>query len=164
MDREGEFIKLLQQHQGIIYKVCRVYSKQAEDWDDMYQEIALQAWKSFSTFRGEARFSTWLYRVALNTAITQYRRSKKTTVIPEATDLMVSPASEPDPKEEQLKAMYRAIAELSEVDKAIVLLFLDDYPYEDIGQMMGITPNHVAVKMSRIKTKLQSLTQQSLPK
>ena len=77
---------------------------------------------------------------------------------------MVSPASEPDPKEEQLKAMYRAIAELSEVDKAIVLLFLDDYPYEDIGQMMGITPNHVAVKMSRIKTKLQSLTQQSLPK
>jgi RNA polymerase sigma-70 factor (ECF subfamily) len=164
MDREGEFIKLLQQHQGIIYKVCRVYSKQAEDWDDMYQEIALQAWKSFSTFRGEARFSTWLYRVALNTAITQFRRSKKTAVIPEATEQLTTPASEPDPKEEKLQAMYRAIAELSGVDKAIVLLFLDDYPYEDIGQMMGITPNHVAVKMSRIKTKLQSLTQQSLPK
>jgi len=164
MDREGEFIKLLQQHQGIIYKVCRVYTKQADDWDDMYQEIALQAWKSFSTFRGDAKFSTWLYRVALNTAITLFKRSKKAAVLPEATEQLTTPASEPDPKEEQLQAMYHAIAELSEVDKAIVLLFLDDYPYEDIGQMMGITPNHVAVKMSRIKTKLQSLTQQSLPK
>ena len=161
MRQEEVFIELLQQHERIINKVCRVYAQAAEDRNDLYQELALQAWRSYPTFRGDAQFSTWLYRVALNTAITQFRKSKKATTTPELLEPFVAPAAETDTEEEQLQSMYRAIAKLSELDKAIVLLYLDDYPYDDIGRVMGITPNHVAVKMSRIKTKLQSLTQQS---
>lgn len=161
MNRESEFIALLETHQRIVKKVCRIYAHTTEDRDDLYQEIALQAWRSFPRFRGDAQFSTWLYRVSLNTAITHYRKEQKKAAIPVLSEEVVAPASDMDPKEEQLQSMYRAISTLSELDKAIVLLYLEDYPYDDIGQMIGITPNHVAVKMSRIKIKLQSLTQAS---
>lgn len=162
MNRESEFIALLEAHQRIVKKVCRIYAHTSEDRNDLYQEIALQAWRSFPRFRGDAQFSTWLYRVSLNTAITHFRNEQKKASIPALNEEVVAPVSEMDPREEQLESMYRAISSLSELDKAIVLLYLDDYPYDDIGQMMGITPNHVAVKMSRIKIKLQSLTQVSL--
>ncbi|MCE2974027.1 MAG: sigma-70 family RNA polymerase sigma factor [Sediminibacterium sp.] len=161
MNRESEFIALLEAYQRIVKKVCRIYAHTTEDRNDLFQEIALQAWRSFPRFRGDAQFSTWLYRVSLNTAITFYRKEQKKTSVPVLSDEFVAPASELDPREEQLESMYRAISTLSELDKAIVLLYLEDYPYDDIGQMMGITPNHVAVKMSRIKIKLQSLTQAS---
>jgi RNA polymerase sigma-70 factor (ECF subfamily) len=161
MNRENEFIQLLEAHQRIVKKVCRIYAHTTEDRNDLFQEVALQAWRSFSRFRGDAQFSTWLYRVSLNTAITFFRKEQKKTSVPVLSEEVVAPASEPDPREEQLELMYRAISTLSDLDKAIVLLYLEDYPYDDIGQMMGITPNHVAVKMSRIKIKLQSLTQAS---
>jgi RNA polymerase sigma-70 factor (ECF subfamily) len=99
--------------------------------------------------------------VSLNTALTHFRKEQKKASIPVLNEEVVAPVSEMDPREEQLESMYRAISSLSELDKAIVLLYLEDYPYDDIGQMIGITPNHVAVKMSRIKIKLQSLTQAS---
>jgi len=161
MNRESEFIALLETHQRIVKKVCRIYAHTTEDRNDLYQEIALQAWRSFPRFRGDAQFSTWLYRVSLNTAITYFRKEQKKASIPVLNEEVVAPVSEMDPREEQLESMYRAISSLSELDKAIVLLYLEDYPYDDIGQMIGITPNHVAVKMSRIKIKLQSLTQAS---
>lgn len=161
MHRESEFIQLLEAHQRIIRKVCRIYAHTSEDRNDLYQEIALQAWRSFPRFRGDAQFSTWLYRVSLNTAITFFRKEQKKTSLPVLNEEVVAPASEIDPREEQLELMYKAIASLSDLDKAIVLLYLEDYPYDDIGQMIGITPNHVAVKMSRIKIKIQSLTQAS---
>lgn len=137
-----------------------MYVQRAEDRDDLFQEITLQAWKSYPRFKGDARFSTWLYRVALNTAITHFRKQQKNPLRQSeetAIDLQDTPT---DPTEEQFQMMYKAIGELSEVDKALVLLYLEDYPYDDIAQMMGITANHVAVKMNRIKTKLQSITQQ----
>ena len=160
MSKEKEFISLLNEHQRIIHKVCNLYMDAHADREDLFQEITLQAWKAYGNFRGDAKFSTWLYRVALNTAITFFRKEKRqpdifsTETVPDfnATD-------DYDPIEEQVKAMYAAIGELSKIDKAIVMLYLEDYSYNDIGDMMGITANNVAVKMNRIKTKLKESTQ-----
>jgi len=127
-----------------------------QDKKDLFQEVVLNAWKGFQNFKGDAKFSTWLYRVALNTAITFYRKEKnqlKTSVFNEAyTDSFIDL---PAPEDEQVNAMYRSISELSDVDKALVMLYLEDYPYHDIGEIMGISANNVAVKMSRIKTRLK---------
>ena len=160
MSKEKEFISLLNEHQRIIHKVCNLYMDAHADREDLFQEITLQAWKAYGNFRGDAKFSTWLYRVALNTAITFFRKEKRqpdifsTETVP---DFNATGAY--DPIEEQVKAMYAAIGELSKIDKAIVMLYLEDYSYNDIGDMMGITANNVAVKMNRIKTKLKESTQ-----
>lgn len=160
MSKEKEFIALLNEHQRIIHKVCNLYMDANADREDLFQEITLQAWKAYGNFRGDAKFSTWLYRVALNTAITFFRKEKRqpdifsTEAVP---DFNANDAY--DPIEEQVKAMYAAIGELSKIDKAIVMLYLEDYNYNDIGEMMGITANNVAVKMNRIKTKLKESTQ-----
>lgn len=157
MPDEQEFISVINQHQKIIHKVCSVYMDMQTDREDLFQEIVLQAWKSYSTFRGEAQFSTWLYRVALNTAITFFRKKKnqpkifKTEIFPELVE-------QKNTDEEQLSAMYKAISELSSIDKALVMLYIEDYNYNEIGDMMGISPNNVAVKMIRIKTKLKEST------
>jgi RNA polymerase sigma factor (sigma-70 family) len=159
MASEKEFITLLNQHQKIVYKVCNLYMDSHADREDLFQEITLQAWKAYENFRGDAKFSTWLYRVALNTAITFFRKEKRkpaiysTDTVPEQTEECY------DPIEEQVKAMYAAIGNLSKIDKAIVMLYLEDYSYIEIGEMMGITANNVAVKMNRIKLKLKEETQ-----
>lgn len=158
MSSEKEFITLLNQHQKIVYKVCNLYMDRHADREDLFQEITLQAWKAYASFRGDAKFSTWLYRVALNTAITFFRKEKRKPEI-YATDQLPEKQEEyADPIEEQVKAMYAAIGDLSKIDKAIVMLYLEDYDYREIGEMMGITANNVAVKMNRIKIKLKEAT------
>jgi len=154
MPDEQEFISVINQHQKIIHKVCAVYMDTQTDREDLFQEITLQAWKSFAAFRGEAQFSTWLYRVALNTAITFFRKEKKQPVIFNA-EIFPEITEQKNIDEEQLTVMYKAIAELSGIDKALVMLYIDDYNYREIGEIMGISPNNVAVKMIRIKTKLK---------
>lgn len=158
MPSEKEFVTLLNQHQKIVYKVCNLYMDSVPDREDLFQEITLQAWKAYGSFRGDAKFSTWLYRVALNTAITFFRRDKRKPGIISA-ETLPDAADEPgDPVEEQVKAMYTAIGHLSKVDKAIVMLYLEDYSYNEIGETMGITANNVAVKMNRIKARLKEQT------
>ncbi|HJV18296.1 MAG TPA: sigma-70 family RNA polymerase sigma factor [Sediminibacterium sp.] len=161
MPAEKEFIALLNQHQKIIYKVCNLYMQSHTDREDLFQEITLQAWKAFGKFRGDARFSTWLYRVALNTAITYFRKEKKNIVFT-TNELPEQSMGPQDPIEMQTKAMYAAIANLSRIDKAIVMLYLEDYSYNEISEVVGITPNHIAVKMNRIKAKLKEHTQKHL--
>ncbi|SKA10342.1 RNA polymerase sigma factor [Sediminibacterium ginsengisoli] len=159
MPAEKDFIILLNQHQKIIHKVCNLYMDAAADREDLFQEITLQAWKAYGNFRGDAKFSTWLYRVALNTAITYFRKEKKKPEIFTSEHLPEDRQAETtDPVEEQVKALYAAIGDLSRIDKAIVMLYLEDYSYNEIGDMMGITANNVAVKMNRIKTKLREQT------
>jgi RNA polymerase sigma factor (sigma-70 family) len=160
MPAEKEFIALLNEHQRIIHKVCNLYMDAHADREDLFQEITLQAWKAYAGFRGDAKFSTWLYRVALNTAITFFRKEKRKPDIYSTESVPDMSGNETyDPIEEQVKAMYTAIGDLSKIDKAIVMLYLDDYNYNDIGDMMGITANNVAVKMNRIKTRLKESTQ-----
>jgi len=156
MPEESSFISLIETHQRIIHKVCRLYMQDPQDRKDLFQEIMLAAWKSYPQFRGEARFSTWLYRVALNTAITFFRKEQRQPITAPLPHQMMQAADYNDTTEqEQLTVMHQAIAQLSAVDKALVMLYLEDYNYNEMGEMMGITPNNVAVKMNRIKTKLK---------
>ncbi len=158
-ESEKEFLHQLNEHQKIIHKVCNLYMHFPEDKEDLFQEVTLQAWKAFHKFRGDAKFSTWLYRVALNTAITFFRKEKRQSFIDsvsEIPDKQVS--SEKDQIEEQTRAMYLAIGELSKIDKAIVMLYLEDYSYAEISDIIGITANNIAVKMNRIKSRLREAT------
>jgi len=156
---EKEFIQLLNQNQKIIHKVCNLYMNWQEDKEDLFQEITLQAWKAFSQFRGDAKFSTWLYRVALNTAITFFRKDKKNAFIATVSEVPeLALPSDKDPIEDKTKAMYKAIAALSKIDKAIVMLYLEDYSYAEISEIIAITASNIAVKMNRIKVKLREAT------
>jgi RNA polymerase sigma factor (sigma-70 family) len=154
---EKEFVELLNKHQNIIHKICNVYMDNAPAKEDLFQEITLQAWKSIKNFRGDAQFSTWLYRVALNTAITFFRKEKK-QVDTTYTEYFPDTKEEYDPVEEQVQAMYKAIAALSKIDKALVMLYLDDYSYKEMAEVLGMTVTNIGVKMNRIKTKLKEET------
>ncbi|GGH70740.1 RNA polymerase sigma-70 factor (ECF subfamily) [Filimonas zeae] len=154
MPESAEFIALLSQHRNIIHKVCNLYMDNSEQREDLFQEITLQAWKSYPHFKGDARFSTWLYRVALNTAITYFKKEQRRSAVVLATNFPET-SDTPDPVQEQLMAMYKAIATLSKIDKALVMLYLEDYSYQEIGDMLGITANNVAVKMNRVKSRLK---------
>ena len=154
MPGANEFIDLLNHNQNIIHKVCNLYMDNISDREDLFQEITLQAWNAYNSFRNESKFSTWLYRVALNTAISFYRKEKRKPVI-QSLNQIPEHADDANNKEEQMQAMYKAINALSKIDKALIMLYLEDYNYEEIGNILGITANNVAVKMNRIKTKLK---------
>ena len=156
---EHQFVSQLEANQNIVHKVCSLYTDNREAHNDLFQEITIQLWKAYPRFRGDSKFSTWMYRVALNTAITLYRKSKKQprtqdfdTVIYRVT------AEQYDPTEEQhLKLMYSAIRELGDIDKALVFLYLEDKSYSEIAETLGISEVNARVKMNRIKTKLKTI-------
>jgi RNA polymerase sigma factor (sigma-70 family) len=154
---EKEFVDLLDKHQNIIHKICNVYMDAQADREDLFQEITLQAWRSINNFRGDSQFSTWLYRVALNTAITFYKKEKKHAATTYTESLPIV-TEEYNPAEEQVQALYQAISGLSKIDKALVMLYLDDYSYKEMAAMLGITVTNVGAKMNRVKTKLKEET------
>jgi RNA polymerase sigma-70 factor (ECF subfamily) len=156
---EKEFLQIITDNQGIIHKVCSIYCDLEEDRRDLFQEIVAQLWKSYPSFRNEAKFSTWMYRVALNTAITNFKKDKrqpdKTAVSVES--LQVAEELYDMQTEEQIKVLHHAVAKLTGIEKSIILLFLEDKKYEEIAEITGITQNYVRVKMNRIKKKLKLL-------
>jgi RNA polymerase sigma factor (sigma-70 family) len=159
---EQEFVQYIQAHQRIIHKICHVYAADAADREDLFQEILMQAWRAAPQFKYAAQFSTWLYRIGLNTAIAHFRKTGlqlRFTNIDTAT--LQLPESTAD-RSAELEALYTAIGELGKVDKAIMMLWLDDFDYNAIGEMLGISPNNVAVKMLRIREKLKSTVKKHL--
>lgn len=159
MSIEKDFITLVTSNQAIIHRICCMYLDNKADREDLFQEIVLQAWKSFKSFRGDAKFQTWLYRVGLNTAITYIKRGNRDTL----AELQYSQESYCEiayREDEDTLLMYQAISRLTKVEKALVTLYLEDYSYNEIAETLGMTPNHIAVKISRIKTKLKQLSKQ----
>lgn len=156
--KEQAFVNAIGEHKGIIFKVCRMYCPAGEDCDDLYQDIVVQLWRAWESFRGEAKLSTWIYRVALNTAISGLRRDKRK---PEnhqlSPDLLQLPQEDAQRKKEEIEMLHMAIARLSDVEKAMVMLYLEEQSYEDIAHIMGITQNNVRVKMLRIREKLRKI-------
>ena len=152
-----DFLRNITQNQGIIHKVARIYCDDEDDRKDLFQEILIQLWKSYDKFREQSKFSTWMYRVAINTAITNFKRDKKSRKSEIGKDLYQL-ADEPydEEKEEHLKLLYEAINQLTGIEKSITLLYLEDKPYEEISEITGISQNYVRVKMNRIKKKLES--------
>lgn len=156
---EKEFLQIITENQGIIHKVCSIYCDSEEDRRDLFQEILVQLWKSFPSFRNESKFSTWMYRVALNTAITSFKKEKRQpdkSGIP-YENLQLAVEAYDTSTEEQIRMLNVAVAQLTGIEKSIVLLFLEDKKYEEIAEITGITQNYVRVKMNRIKKKLKLL-------
>lgn len=156
---EKEFLQIIQKNQGIIHKVSNIYCDTDDDRRDLFQEIVAQLWKSYPSFRKESKVSTWMYRVALNTAITSFKKSKRR---PDQNHLTYENFQIVDEKydtetEEKIKLLHKAIKHLTGIEKSIVLLFLENKKYEDIAEITGITQNYVRVKMNRIKKKLKKL-------
>ncbi len=156
---ERQFVVLLEKKQNIVHKICRLYTNDADAHNDLFQEISIQLFKAYPKFRGEAKFSTWMYRVALNTAITLYRKSKKRIRTQDFDTVMFKVASEDydNTVEQQLKLMYAAVKQLNDIDKALVFLYLEDKPYSEISETLGITEVNARVKMNRVKKKLKEL-------
>ena len=149
---------MINTHRGIIYKVCNLYGHEKDYREDLFQEIVLQLWKSFPSFRQQSMISTWMYRVALNTAISSFRREKKK---PESQSLSTAALQIPDMTdlEEQERAgmLEQAIQQLTKIEKALIMLYLDEKSYREISEIMGITQSNVGVKLNRIKSKLEKI-------
>lgn len=144
----------------MLFKVCNLYCEHAFERQDLFQEIVIQLWKAFPGFRGESKFSTWLYRIALNTAISDLRRKKKhiVSIEPESLPDGIEDIESYKEKEEKLIQLYKAINQLTEIEKAIVMLYLEDKSYDEMEDILGINQNNLRVKMNRIKEKLRKLT------
>ena len=156
---EHSFVELLETHQNIVHKVCRLYTNNYDAHNDLFQEITIQLWKAYPKFRGDAKFSTWMYRVGLNTAITLYRKSKRTinTTEFDTVQFKIKADEYDDTEEQQLKLLYSAVYELNDIEKALVFLYLEDKNYKEISETMGISEVNARVKMNRVKTKLRTI-------
>jgi len=150
------FLDLTHKHQSIIHKICFVYCKNKADREDLQQEITLQLWKSFPSFNENAAFSTWMYRVALNTAINQTRRPGLLFDRSSPPEIPYDPADAYQLSEE-IQILYKAISQLRKVEKAIILLWLEEKSYEEIAGAIGITVKNVSVKLVRIRAILTEI-------
>ena len=156
---EKNFLVLLSAHQGIIYKVSRTYAPTLEARQDLFQEIVVSLWKAYPSFKGAAKVSTWFYQVALNTAITNYRREKRRIQYQALDTLSFEPSASSfqESDEEAVQLLYQAIGRLSTLDKAVILLYLEELPYKEISQVLGISPATVGMRLMRAKEKLTTL-------
>jgi len=158
-ETEAEFLALLDKNQNIVHKICRIYTSDEDAHKDLFQEISIQLWHAYPNFRGDAKFSTWAYRVALNTAISLFRKSKrdvKTTDL-ELHSFRLKYDEYNDEEEQQLKIMYQAIRQLNDIEKALVYMYLEEKDYAEISETLGITEVNARVKMNRVKTKLRKI-------
>ncbi|SCY24243.1 RNA polymerase sigma factor [Flavobacterium caeni] len=157
-NKEAEFLARIQTHKGILFKISKMYMDHRDDQDDLFQEIICQLWKVYDTFRGDAQFSTWMYRVAVNTAIAYFKKEKKQPArydLP--SDNIGEPESDAELKEQQLAHFYRALQKLDKIEKALVFYHLEGYSHAEIGRNIGISEGNARVKLSRAKTKLKDI-------
>ena len=156
---EHKFIIELEENQNIVHKICKIYTDNTDAHNDLFQEITIQLWKAYPKFRGDAKFSTWMYRIALNTAITLYRKSKRQIRTQDFDSVLykVKATTYDDTEEQQLKLMYDAIKQLNDIEKALVFLYLEDKNYKEISDTIGISEVNARVKMNRVKTKLKNI-------
>ncbi|PQJ23496.1 RNA polymerase sigma factor [Tenacibaculum sp. SG-28] len=156
---EKKFLSDFEKNQNIVHKICRVYTTNQNAHNDLFQEITIQLWKNYGKFRGDSKFSTWMYRVALNTAISLYRKSTRTVKTQDISDFTYKIQSEEydDTEEQQLKALYIAIHKLNDIDKALIFLYLENKAYKEISETLGISEVNARVKMNRAKDKLKKI-------
>jgi RNA polymerase sigma-70 factor (ECF subfamily) len=152
---EKEFMDKIIQNEDIIYKICNIYSPSYEDRQDLKQEIIYQLWRSYTSFRGDSKFQTWMYRVALNTAI--YYNKKKVLLTTDLSNVEVEEEEGLKELEEQLRQLYLAIRTLNQLDRAIIFLYLEKRSYEQIGEITGTSTKNVSVRIVRIKEKLRQI-------
>ena len=151
---KNTFAEILEKHRGIIHKVSMLYTNNREDQEDLFQDICFQICRSYNTFRDEAQFATWLYRVALNTAISQVRKNKGKTASETFYENIHYASMKNDDNDGQVQNLFRAISRLNKIDKALILLWLEEKSYDEIADILGISKSNVSVKLVRIKRSL----------
>lgn len=160
MTKEREFSDLIKDNQGLIIKISRMYTHSQEDEKDLFQEIVLQLWRSYGSFKGNSKITTWMYRIALNTAITLFRKKSRTIKTDELQDFHYKKEREEEDnseQEHQISRLYSVIKMLPDTERAIVMMYLDDLPYKEIAANLGITEGNARVKMNRLKKTLKEL-------
>ncbi len=157
MGHKDRFILMIEAHKKLIYKVSNTYCKNHEDRKDLEQEIVLQIWKSWHTYDERYKLSTWLYCIALNTAISFYRKEsrRQKTTAPFSENLIDFKEEKDEALEEGLKLLHQFIDQLNALNKALMILYLDDHSYQEMADILGITETNVATKISRIKYQLK---------
>jgi RNA polymerase sigma-70 factor (ECF subfamily) len=161
MDKQAQkhfFEGIIEQHKGILFKVARAYCPDAEDRQDLIQEMMIQIWQSIHKYNEQYKISTWLYRISLNVAISFYRKSstraKKYTELTE--QLIETPVEDKSENERQLNLLEQFISELKEIDKALMILYLEDKSHAEIAEILGMSVSNVGTKIGRIKDKLKT--------
>ena len=157
MHTKKEFIRDIKENEGIIYKITRIYSNNTEDQKDLYQEIVYQLWKSYSSFKGNSKISTWMYRIALNTAISNLKKEKRRGSQVSIDNLLLNQMDQVDTvMEERITLLYAHIKELSIVERGIILLHLEGKSYDEIATITGFTNTNIGTRLARIKQKLKT--------
>jgi len=157
---ETEFAKVIYDNQELIIKVCNIYCHNLSDRDDLFQDIAINLLKGLSSFKGNSKLSTWIYRVSINTAISKFRKKRKLRFVgfESLTEPKDASAEEQEmDKENSIKALYYGIGKLNPVEKAIILLYLEDKSYDEIADIVGISKSNVSVRLVRVKRKLETI-------
>lgn len=154
LTQNEDFLKTIHNHQGLIHKVCNIYRDTKEDKEDLFQEITYQLWRSYPTFKGNSKITTWMYKIALNTAMASFRKIKSPI-----SNLKELPDIQAEINQEDIRTekLFWAIRQLDAAEKAIISLYLDDFHITDIAAITGITKNHVSVRLNRIKNKIKTL-------
>ncbi len=154
-DKKKEFERIVYEHKDTIYTVCYMFSKDKEEADDLFQDILINLWKGYESFRGDSKPGTWIWRVSLNTCITAERKKKGKTSVPLTMD--VDFYEDNDAEVKQVRTLHNRIHKLGLLDRAIVLLWLEDLSYEEIGSIIGISAKNVSVKLVRIREQLKNM-------
>ena len=152
---EAEFGRIIRENKGTIYTVCYMFSKDADEVNDLFQEAVINLWRVFEGFENLINLKTWIYRVALNTCISQERKKRRTETEPLTMDINLFEDRDEDTR--QVDMLHERISRLQPFDRAIVLLWLENMPYEEIGQVVGITTTAVATRLYRIKEQLKKM-------
>lgn len=157
MRPKPDFIQTIKDNEGIIYKITRVYTNDSEEQKDLYQEIVYQLWKSYDSFQGKSKISTWIYRVALNTSIAHLNQQKKKGhSVSLDFELLDRPDEQDGVLEEQMQLLYAHIKQLNVIEKGLILLFLEGKSYDEIAAITGFTVTNVGTRLARIKQKLKT--------
>lgn len=154
---EKEFMAVIREYDRVIYKVCYMYTSPNAPLSDLYQDVVLNLWRAYTKFRKECKISTWIYRIALNTCISFIRKEKNVPELISLTHQIDWITERKDPQNEMIRQLYRMINQLGQLDKSIILLYLEEKSYEEIAEITGLSITNVATKLNRIKEKLRKM-------
>ena len=157
MAKEIAFAELIRKHQGLLFKVTSIYTDNKTDQEDLFQEVVYQLWKSFDSFRNESKITTWMYRVAMNTAITQLKKRKRSPdKVPISEEILSTSENRDDTYEERIRMLYKQIEGMNVLEKGLMLLLLEGRSYKEIAEITGLSDSNVGTRISRIKKKLKT--------
>ena len=157
LQNEQDFSRIVREHKSTIYTVCYMFSKNEDEVNDLFQEVLINLWKGLQNFRGESDVRTWIYRISLNTCISCDRKKRKRKTIP--LTMNINPFTDSDDDSRQVQQLNRRISQLGPFDRAIILLWLENMSYEEIGEIVGISTKNVSVRLFRIKEKLKKTSE-----